>query len=310
MKKYIGISLIAVGLVIIVAVTYFVPKNGNANKIIEQQASTGSEGNTTAQTPSQSWLNQIKVDEIYATVNGKEITGGDVFAILRTMPSQALQQTNISMLGVVVNQLVNDQLVISEAEKAGLGSDKEFLARLEEVKDQLLRDIYVRNLVQQDITDEALRAKFEEILFNTPRQQEVKASHILVKTADEAKAVIERLNNSEDFATVAQEASIGPSASRGGDLGYFTQDAMVQPFAEAAFALELNNYSTEPVETQFGFHVIQINDKRLQPKPEFDAVKEEIRAQLANELIRSKVSTLRDGAQIDLNLPEAAQVAN
>lgn len=128
--------------------------------------------------------------------------------------------------------------------------------------------------------------------------EEVRARHILVKTMDEATAVIAELDGGADFAETAKDKSIGPSAQDGGDLKYFTRDQMVAPFADAAFSLCVGEVTRQPVETKFGWHVIKVEDRRPVKAPSYAEVEQDLRRQETASLIAHMLSELRDGAQI------------
>ncbi len=143
---------------------------------------------------------------------------------------------------------------------------------------------------------------YEEKISQIKPEQEVRARHILVETEDEAKAILERLKKGEDFATLAKEKSKDSNAE-GGDLGFFTRGQMLKPFEDAAFALDVGKIS-DPVQTQFGWHVIKVEEKRDQALPDFDQVKEAIIAQLVQQKAQQVVTELRDAAKIEIVDPE------
>ena len=251
----------------------------------------------------------IDETKTYATVNGTAITGKEVKAFAASLPVQLQQAPGENLLTLIVNQLVNDKLVTDNAFSSGIESDADVQARLADLKKQLVRDTYLKKQVDDTITEAELKAKYDEMLANTPDVPEIHARHILVKTEDEAKAIITELDNGADFAALAKEKSTGPSAANGGDLGYFNKTAMVKEFADAAFAMDKGTYSKTPVKTQFGYHVIKVEDKRMQPKPEFAAVEQRVRAQVADEKVRALIEKLRAKADLTLDLPNIAPAA-
>ena len=132
-----------------------------------------------------------------------------------------------------------------------------------------------------------------------PAEEEVRARHILLETSEDAVAVIGELDAGGDFVALAKERSTGPSAPQGGDLGYFSAEQMVGPFAEAAFALEPGSHSAEPVETRFGFHVIMVEDRRTKPVPSFEEMEPQIREELSGQAVQDVLLGLREGAEIE-----------
>lgn len=246
----------------------------------------------------------VEASKIYATVDGEKVTGDDVLGFASSLPAQLQQAPGDRLLPVIVNQLVNDKLLVKAAYSKGIEKSAEVKEAMDAAEKRIVRDTYIRDEVKAKVTDEALRKKYEEMLFNTPKLEQVHAGHILVADEAAAKDVVAKLDKGEDFEKLAKEVSTDPSAKEnGGDLGYFTQNQMVKEFADAAFAMEPGTYSKEPVKTQFGYHVIKVLDKRPMPKPEFDQVKGQVQAQLADDVVRGMVSDLRENAKIDLNLP-------
>jgi peptidyl-prolyl cis-trans isomerase C len=155
--------------------------------------------------------------------------------------------------------------------------------------------------VSAKITDEEIRKRYDTEVSNTPPVNEVKARHILVKTKEEADAIIEQLEAGGDFEKLANENTTDPSGKEtGGELGYFGPGQMVPEFEKAAFALDVGAYSKEPVESQFGFHVIKVEDKRTQQPPAFDQVKDQIRSILLRENYFALVKSLRGAAKVDI----------
>src|SRR5208282_3431475 len=160
------------------------------------------------------------------------------------------------------------------------------------------------------LSDEAEHKVYDEAVKQATNEQEVHARHILVATEDEAKAILAQLKNGADFATLAKEKSKDPGAAEGGDLGYFTKDQMVPDFAEVAFKLDKGQVS-DPVKTQFGWHVIKVEDKRIKPTPTFDQVKGQIENYVAHRAQAQLVDNLRKSATIErLDKPAAPPAAD
>lgn len=301
--RFIILAVVLVALAVI-GKQYLGPKNGNAQDAQAQAEMAAAQG---ADVKTLSDI--LKENKTYANVNGIAITGKDVQAFAASLPPQIQQAPGESLLSLIVNQLVNDKLITEKAFSSGLESDADVQARLTELKTQLVRDTFLQKNVNDTITDAQMKAKYDEMLTNTPDVPEISARHILVETEDEAKALIAELDGGADFATLAKEKSTGPSAANGGDLGYFNQTAMVKEFADVAFTMDKGTYTKTPVKTQFGFHVIKVEDKRMQPKPEFAAVEQRVRAQLADDKVRSLIEDLRASADLTLDLPNIAPAA-
>ena len=240
-------------------------------------------------------------DRVVATVNGDDIMLSEVLAMLDQLPPNMVQQIPPPMLvPLVADQLVNGRLMAAEGYAAGLEDSEDVQARLEQAERQFVQQAWLDQTVEERITDERLQTIYDELVMAQPPQEEVQARHILVETEEEALEVIAAIEEGADFAELAQERSTGPSGPRGGDLGYFSQGDMVPAFGEAAFALEVGAYSTEPVETQFGWHVIKVEDRRTIEPPSLEEVRPQIEDELRNRLSQEIVAELRDSAEITL----------
>jgi peptidyl-prolyl cis-trans isomerase C len=175
---------------------------------------------------------------------------------------------------------------------------------VQKFEDEAIRQVFLNRLVKSKITDDAVKAKYDADLKAHPPQDEVKVAHILVKTEAEANDVLADLKKGTDFAKEAKDKSIDKgSAVNGGDLGmYFSQNGgeVVQPFADAAFALKNGEVSVKPVQTQFGWHIIKVEDRRKQTPPSFDQQKDQLRQQMAEDVVQAEVKDLRSKAKVEL----------
>jgi peptidyl-prolyl cis-trans isomerase C len=200
----------------------------------------------------------------------------------------------------LLDQMVDSTLVAKAGRDAKLAADPEVKQRVAKLEDRVIQQVYLERLVDKAATDDKLKAKYDATIKNTPGKAEVHARHILLPTEDEAKAVIVQLDKGADFAKLAAEKSKDPGAANGGDLGWFGKEDMVPEFADAAFAMKPGDVTKTPVKTQFGWHVIKVEDTRTAPAPSFEASKEELKGQIARELIQTRVSELRGKAKIQL----------
>ncbi len=242
-------------------------------------------------------------DPVVATVNGKEILRSEVLASAASLPPQMRAQAE-QLLPVLLERLVDIHLITEAASAEGLETDEEVVERAAEMKKEVMRQVYLERLVDSEVTDEKLQEQYDAFIEANPPEQQVKARHILVEDEAAAKEIIEELDGGADFAELAGERSIGPSGPRGGDLGYFTTGTMVPAFSEAAFALEPGSYTAEPVQTQFGWHVILVEDKRDSPVPSLDEMREQLTEELTRSIFQEKLAELRDGADIEIIQPE------
>ena len=200
----------------------------------------------------------------------------------------------------LTNALVDLQIVASAAEKEGLGKTDAFKRQMKYLELKALRNEFFRTKVEEAIKEEDMKALYDAQVGSAPAQMQVKARHILVKEEAEAKDVIKALDGGADFAELAKEKSTGPSGANGGDLGYFGQGQMVPAFEGAAFALDKGAYTKAPVKTNFGWHVILVEDKREQPKPSYDDVKTNIRGFLVQQKFSQLLNELKAKAKVEI----------
>jgi peptidyl-prolyl cis-trans isomerase C len=247
--------------------------------------------------------------DVVARVNGKAITEKDLEYATNDFAEQLARVPEPQRREAVLNALVDLTLVAQAAEKEGLGKNPEFARRIDLLRTQALRSEFVREKVAPQATDEAVRKRFDDEIAKLDQPEEVKASHILVETEDEAKAIIEQLKGGGDFAAIAKEKSKDPgSAANGGDLGYFGKGSMVQEFEAAAFALEPGKFTETPVKSQFGYHIIRLDDRRKQPLPEFDAVKAQVQQLVMSDTYTGLLQKMKADGKIEIIKPLAPLV--
>jgi peptidyl-prolyl cis-trans isomerase C len=206
------------------------------------------------------------------------------------------QQEQIALL----NELVNTFMVANSAEGKALAKNPEVAAAIDVAKARLTAQALIQEHLQNaKVPEEQVQAAYAEEYADAPKV-ELQARHILLKTEDEAKAVIAELDKGADFAKLAKEKSTGPSARAGGDLGWFTPDQMVAPFSKAALKLKDGEYTETPVKTQFGWHVILREKSRETPPPSLDMVRDEIVKKLRTRSLAKFVRGLRDKAKIEV----------
>ena len=240
---------------------------------------------------------------VVATINGEPVTEADIALAENDLDPQFDKLPADQRRTAALSALIEIRLLAGESRKEGVADNADFKKRIEFLTQRALHSAYVENHVASQVTDEAVRARYDKEIANTPPVNEIKASHILVKTEEEARAIIKALDEGADFAELAKEKSTDGAAANGGDLGFFGPGRMVPEFEKAAFALEVGAYSKEPVQTQFGYHVIMVTDKRVQQPPAFEQVKDQVRSLLFRELYFEAVSKLREGAEIEISDP-------
>jgi len=246
--------------------------------------------------------------EVVATVNGTEITEADLTLAMSDLDQQFQQLAPEQRRAAALSALIEIKLAAAESTKAGIADSDDFKRRMAFLRERALHSAFVEEQIAGAITDEQVRARYDQEIANTPPTNEVKAAHILVPTEEEAKAVIAELDAGKDFAELAKEKSSDGAAQNGGDLGYFGPGRMVPEFEQAAFALDVGAYTKEPVKSQFGWHVIKVTDKRVQQPPAFEQVAQQIRSIMLRENYLAKVTEMRKAAKVDVADPELKKV--
>ena len=261
----------------------------------ERSAQTESDGESEA-TPAGE-APAASPDTVIATVNGRDITEADLALV---PPPQGMQGASPEQRrAAALTRLIDLRAVAAVGERDGV-ADEAFERTLALIRDQQIAGEVLRRATEAGVTDELLRRRYDEEVAGAPRSEEVRASHILVETEEEARAVIAELDGGADFAELAKERSTGPSGPNGGDLGFFGPGRMVPAFDAAARALEVGSYSKEPVQTQFGFHVINVTDKREIAPPPFEAVREQVANIVGTEVEAEAVRAAREEATVEI----------
>ncbi len=245
--------------------------------------------------------------DVLARVNGKDITKNEVDLAMDVFGEQLQQVPEGARRAMVVDALVDMHVMADAATAAGLEKDQKFLDRMSFLKAQALRNTYIEENVQKAITDDELKARYQKDVAGYTPPEEVHARHILVKTEEEANQILKDLAAGKDFAALAKEKSQDPgSKDNGGDLGFFAKGQMVPPFEEEAFRLKPGEISVKPVKTDFGFHVIKVDEKRTQPVPTFEEVKPQIEQAVQREKFQEVLSKLKAEAKVErLDQPAA-----
>ncbi len=248
-------------------------------------------------------------DPVIARVNGVDIKESDLALAEEDVGAEMQAASPDAKREQLIAYLADVIMVTQAAEKKKLGDHPEFKRRLGFLRNKLLMGFELQEETKAAITDDALRQTYNDALKTMGGQEEVHARHILVESEDEAKTILGELKAGADFAALAKEKSKDPGASAGGDLGYFTKDQMVPEFAEVAFKMYPGQLSN-PVKTQFGWHIIKLEDKRAKQPPEFDQVKDQIEAFLARKAQSEFIGQLRQSAKVERLYKPPAQPAH
>lgn len=251
----------------------------------------------------QQLMAQEAEDKVIMTIDGIDIRQSDFVLFEQLDPSfQNLQgaQKQIAILSAIIDvKSLAKQAAAEEFDKT-----EAFQQRMALLKERSLHNSYFQEKIVKTITEDDIKERYIEEVAATAPEVEVRARHILVETEEEAKAIIAELQGGADFETLAKDKSTGPSGPQGGDLGYFGKGQMVPSFETAAFSMEPGSITDEPVQTQFGFHIIKVEDKRERPFPSFEQVETQIRQVLFRERYVELVDRAR--ANVEINILDEA----
>ena len=240
-------------------------------------------------------LAEETADPVVATVGGVEILKSEIDLAVTGLDPQLANLPDAQKRVAALSSVIDIKLLAADASKEGLQDDATFKQRIAYLTDRELHNAYFKKHVVDAVTPDEVKARYEAEIAKIEPQDEVRARHILVKTEDEAKAVIADLDGGKDFVELAKEKSTDPNKSEGGDLGFFGKGRMVPEFEAVAFTLEPGTYTKEPVRTQFGFHVIKVEEKRKQQPPAL----EQVEGQVRQIVMRDKYVELLEKAKAD-----------
>jgi peptidyl-prolyl cis-trans isomerase C len=237
-------------------------------------------------------------DPLIARVNGVEIHQSDLTLAEEEVGTNLPQMSPAQKRDNLIGYLSDIIILAQAAEKQKLGDTPEIQRQLVFAHNKVLMEAVLQKAAKAALTDAAMHKVYDEAVKQMANEEEVRARHILVPTEQEAKEIEAELKNGADFAKLAKEKSKDPNAANGGDLGWFTKDQMVPEFAAAAFKLGKGQIS-DPVHTQFGWHIIQVEDKRIRPAPKFDAIKGQIESYITHRAEAELLASLRKTATIE-----------
>lgn len=236
---------------------------------------------------------------VVAVVSGNEIHRADVLEFIGGLPDQIKQMPIDNLFPLALDQVVNNQIISAKAQQANLEADPEVVKMYDQAKGQIVRNVFVERQLKEVINQKKLLKAYEAMLDKMGKIEETHARHILVESEDKAKEIITKLDGGAKFEDLAKDNTKDPSGkTNGGDLGYFAKTEMVPEFADAAFAMDKGAYSKTPVKTQFGWHIIKVEDRRQRPEPEFEAVKPQLQAQVRQEAIQEMLDKWQKEAAI------------
>ncbi|MDA9734743.1 peptidylprolyl isomerase [SAR116 cluster bacterium] len=234
-----------------------------------------------------------------ANVNNEDISLETMIHAMNELPPEIQSQPFMSYYEDLLERVIDIKLFAQEGKKMKLDEEPSVRAAIDFVIEKVLMQAFLSKYVQENIKEENLKASYNNFIADETSREEIKASHILMDTESEAIDVINMLNDGDDFEELAKDKSTGPSGPSGGDLGWFKRGQMVPPFEKAAFSLNKNEITQRPVQTQFGWHVIKIFDKRIPEAPSYENMKRKLIQDLERKIVSKKIQDLRNDALIE-----------
>jgi len=236
---------------------------------------------------------------VVARVDGVDIRRQEVIELVNTMPPQMRQALGARIYSEALEQAIGNKLADSRASLSSLESDPVVQKQLWQAKEQIVRANFVERAVSSRISEDKLKAGYDLYVKNFPEVEELKAAHILVDDEKTAKDLIKKLDKGADFAELAKENSKDGSADNGGQLGYFAKNEVVPEFAEAAFSAKVGTYVSKPVKSEFGYHIVRVDEKRMRPAASFDNVKPYIKQDLERKELVAMLNEWKSKANIE-----------
>jgi peptidyl-prolyl cis-trans isomerase C len=249
----------------------------------------------------------LGLGQVYARIDGEPITAGDLAVLAQDYAQELGRVPPEQRASQLLSGIIEMRVLANAAVKDGLDEEDMVLRRIALARSRILSDEFLRQAVAEATSEERIRARFDEELAEFEADDELHLFHILVESEEEARAIVADIEQGADFASIAAEKSKDPgSGANGGDLDFVPRGMTVPEFEKAAFALEIGEYTKEPVQTQFGWHVIRLEEKRKTTPPEFVAAEARIRTDLIRETVAEKVESLRVAAKVEIVPPPEA----
>ncbi|HEY6432558.1 MAG TPA: peptidylprolyl isomerase [Acetobacteraceae bacterium] len=237
-------------------------------------------------------------DPVVAKVDGVPIHLSEVKAAAEALPANLRAVPFETIYPKLLDSMISQRVLAAAARKAGIDKTPEVQQQIAAATDQVLDNALLTKVVMPSVNDQALHARYEKEIAGKPGDEEVHAKHILVESEDQAKQIIAQLEKGADFAALAKQYSKDPGAADGGDLGFFKKGDMVPAFADAAFALQPGQFTKTPVHTQFGWHVIEVVERRQAPPPSFEQAADGLRQQMLKEGVQQEIAKARAAADV------------
>jgi peptidyl-prolyl cis-trans isomerase C len=246
---------------------------------------------------------------VLARVGDREIHQSDLAMAATGLPEQFRNLPPQVLYPMLLDQVIDREALVIAARKQGLENDPKVQEQFRLAQDRVLQNALLSREIGPTLTEAAVRARYDQEIAGKPGAEEAHAQHILVPTKEQAEKIIAELKGGADFAELAKKYSTDPAAANGGDLGWFKKDDMVPAFTDAAFGLKPGEFTQQPVQTQFGWHVIKLIDKRQAPPPPFEQVADQIRQTLIREGVAKAVTDAKKGLEIVRYNPDGSVAA-
>ena len=301
-------ALIVLAVIVVAAIgglAYFSGKIGKEAPATDNSAIAAAAAQTAAATPADpNAAPEAKPpvlkpgNPVVAKMKGGEVTRLDVFNFIQDLPAQTRQMPLEQLYPLALEQVINSRIIAAKTKNVNLDSDEEVKKRLAAAKTEIVRGVYIEKQVNEKVNEERLKSVYDEYVKNFPDIQDVKARHILVKEESKAKDLIKQIEGGASFEELAKANSTDGTAQNGGDLGYFAKTDVVPAFGEAAFALNIGEFTKKPVKTDFGYHVIKVEEKRKRPPASYEDIKPYLETQVRRQILDETIQAWRKDADI------------
>ncbi|MBK9563176.1 MAG: peptidylprolyl isomerase [Micavibrio sp.] len=300
-------ALIVLAVIVVAAIgglAYFSGKIGKEAPAADNSAIAAAAAQTASAAPADPNAPEAKPpvlkpgNPVVAKMKGGEVTRLDVFNFIQDLPAQTRQMPLEQLYPLALEQVINSRIIAAKTKNVNLDSDEEVKKRLAAAKTEIVRGVYIEKQVSEKISEDRLKSVYEEYVKNFPDIQDVKARHILVKEEGKAKDLIKQIEGGASFEDLAKANSTDGTAQNGGDLGYFAKTDVVPAFGDAAFALNIGEFTKKPVKTDFGYHVIKVEEKRKRPPASYDDIKPYLETQVRRQILDETIQAWRKDADI------------
>ena len=238
-------------------------------------------------------------DIVVAKVEDQTIYRTELLRAFQRLPDQVKQAGLETIYPRLVERLIQRRLLIIQGRSQNLAKDADVIRRVKLLEDAVIGEVFLNRLIESKLSPALLKERYDAFVAQNPPREEAHARHILLEKEVDATNLIAHLDGGMDFAEAAKKYSTGPSASKGGDLGYFGRGDMVKPFSDAAFAMKKGEYTKKPVKTKFGWHVIKVEDLRKVEAPTFEALKPRLVQEAGQGLAAEAMADLVSGAKVE-----------